>query len=144
MTQQEYMEMYSLVGAAMEVYNQLGRGMEEPIYQEALQRELTLRSIPFEREKQLHIWYKGVKMDKCYFADFYSNGVMVELKSVAMLLPEHRAQLLNYMRISKTYRGLLINFGERSLHCERYLYLPDDDGFVLLNEANYKEFVTSV
>ena len=77
MTQQEYLDIYEIVGAAMEVYNQLGRGMEEAIYQEALQREFQLRSIPFEREKVLSIWYKGIKMDKFYSADFYSNGVMI-------------------------------------------------------------------
>lgn len=144
MTQQEYLDIYEIVGAAMEVYNQLGRGMEEAIYQEALQREFQLRSIPFEREKVLSIWYKGIKMDKFYSADFYSNGVMIELKSVSTLTSEHRAQLFNYMRISKTSRGLLINFGARGLHCERYLYQPEDDDFVLLNESNFKEYITPV
>ena len=144
MTQQEYLDIYEIVGAAMEVYNQLGRGMEEAIYQEALQREFQLRSIPFEREKVLSIWYKGIKMDKFYSADFYSNGVMIELKSVSTLTSEHRAQLFNYMRISKTSRGLLINFGERGLYCERYLYQPEDDDFVLLNESNFKEYITPV
>lgn len=144
MTQQEYLDIYEIVGAAMEVYNQLGRGMEEAIYQEALQREFQLRSIPFEREKVLSIWYKGIKMDKFYSADFCSNGVMIELKSVSTLTSEHRAQLFNYMRISKTSRGLLINFGERGLHCERYLYQPEDDDFVLLNESNFKEYITPV
>ena len=141
MTKKEYLEIYQIIGAAMEVYNQLGRGMEEPIYQEALQRELALRKIPCEREKVLHVWYKGVQMDKTYVADFYCCGVIVELKSVFDLVSGHRAQLMNYMRISKVDRGILINFGEKGLHCERYLYLPEEDDFVLLNEENYLEYI---
>ena len=66
---------------------------------------------------------------------------MVELKSVASLLPEHRAQLFNYMRITGTLRGILVNFGEKSLRAERYLYLPAEDDFVLVNESNYRQFI---
>ena len=106
----------------MEVFNTLGHGMEEPIYQEALSIELTLRNIPFEREKLLHTYYKGQQMQKIYQADFYSNGIMIELKSANKLISEHRAQLFNYMRITKTTQGLLINFGESSLRTERYIY----------------------
>lgn len=80
-------------------------------------------------------------MKKHYFADMYYNGLIIELKSVSTLLSEHRAQLLNYLRISKTNRGLLINFGEKRLHIERYLYLPEKDGFILLNEDNYKQHI---
>ena len=137
----EYLHMYSIIGAAMEVFNQLGHGMEEPIYQEALEIELTLRSIPFEREKLLHTYYKGKQMEKTYQADFYSNGIMIELKSHSRIISEHRAQLFNYMRITKTTKGLLINFGERNLHTERYLYDTQTDDFILLNEQNLHELV---
>lgn len=125
----------------MEVHHVLGRGMEEPIYQEALGIELRQRGIYAEREKPLHLHYKGVEMKKYYVADFVCDGVIVELKSVAGLLPEHRAQLFNYMRITSVERGILINFGEKSLRCERYLYLPDEDDFVLLNECNYIQYI---
>lgn len=142
MTKKEYLHIYALVGAAMEVYNQLGRGMEEPIYQEALQKELILRSIPFEREKPLKMWYKGELMDKTYYADFFSEEVIIELKSVKALSSEHRSQLFNYMRICNVPFGLLINFGERyGVRCERYIYLPEDDDFLLLNEENYKAHI---
>ena len=125
----------------MEVFNHLGHGMDEPIYQEALSIELTIRSIPFEREKLLHTYYKGQQMQKIYQADFYSNGIMIELKSVSKLISEHRAQLFNYMRITKTTQGLLINFGEKSLRTERYIYDTDLDDFILLSEQNLHDYV---
>lgn len=127
----------------MEVHKVLGRGMEEAIYQEALAMELELRGIGAEREKVLTLHYKGRPMKKYYSADFYCKGIMVELKSVSALAPEHRAQLFNYMRITHTMRGILINFGEKSLRAERYLYMPEDDDFVLVNEGNYKLFIDS-
>lgn len=125
----------------MEVFNTLGHGMDEPIYQEALSIELTLRSIPFEREKLFHTYYKGQQLQKYYQADFYSQGVMIELKSVSKLISEHRAQLFNYMRITQTTQGLLINFGEKSLRTERYIYDKDLDDFLLLSEQNLQDHV---
>ena len=89
MTLDEYKDIYNIVGAAMEVYNVLGRGMAEPIYQEALAH----------------------------------------------------AQLFNYMRITQYDRGVLLNFGEKNLHAERFLYLPDEDDFVLLNQNNYMDYI---
>ncbi len=141
MTKEEYLGIYNIVGAAMEVHRELGRGMEEAIYQEALAIELFRAGISAEREKPLHLTYKGQPLKKFYIADFYCDGVIVELKSVASLLPEHRAQLFNYMRITGTLRGILVNFGEKSLRAERYLYLPAEDDFVLVNESNYRQFI---
>ena len=142
MTKQEYMDMYDVVGAAMEVYNTLGRGMAEPIYQEALAMEFETRGMDVEREKMLTLFYKGVQMKKTYFVDFYYKGILIELKSVDDICSDHRAQLFNYMRITGKNRGVLFNFGERGLHTERYLYLPEEDDFVLLNQENYKSFIT--
>ncbi len=126
----------------MEVFNTLGRGMAEAVYQEALAIEFQQRGMKAEREKMLSLSYKGVPMQKTYFADFYYKGILVELKSVEEVSSDHRAQLLNYMRITGKDRGLLFNFGEKSLHTERYLYLPEEDDFVLLNQDNYKSFVS--
>ena len=61
---------YKIVGAAMEVFNQLGHGFLEAVYQEALEIEFNLRGIPFEREKELVVYYKGRKLRKKYVADF--------------------------------------------------------------------------
>lgn len=140
-SREEYLTMYHVVGAIIDVFNELGRGMEEPIYQESLEMELNNRNIPFEREKPLHLKYKGQVLKKTYFADFYSQGIMIELKSVERLCSEHRAQLFNYMRISQTCKGLLVNFGERSLRVERYLYDRDRDDFILLSKSNLNKYV---
>ena len=142
MTKQEYKDIYDAVGAAMEVYNTLGRGMSELIYQEALAMEMSEREMTFEREKQLKLYYKGTLMEKTFYADFVYKDIIVELKSADSICSDHRAQLFNYMRITKKYRGLLLNFGEKKLRAERYLYLPEDDNFILLTQENYMQYIT--
>lgn len=140
-TKSEYIQMYEIVGAAMEVHGEVGRGLEEHIYQEMLAMELDNRNIPYEREKMLHIYYKGKELKKKYFADFYINDVVVELKAVSEICREHRAQLFNYMRITKQKRGILFNFGEDSLHTERYIFQQELNEFVLINKENLHLFV---
>ena len=141
MTRQEYKEIYDVVGAAMEVHATLGRGMAEAIYQEALAVEMKKRDMVVEREKLLRLQYKDVLLEKVYYADLYYHGVIIELKSVDEIISDHRAQLFNYMRITGNFRGILINFGEKKLRAERYLYLPEDDDFVLLSQDNYKDYI---
>ena len=141
MTKQEYLDMYDVVGAAMEVYNQLGRGMAEAIYQEALAVEMKKRGMSAEREKQLRLRYKDVILEKTYYADFFYKGIIVELKSVDEIISDHRAQLFNYMRITHQNRGIIFNFGEKGLYTERYLYLPEYDDFILLNQENCQEYI---
>ena len=103
---------YKIVGAAMEVYNQLGHGFLEAVYQEALEREFKSRGIPYEREKELIIFYKGEPLEQTYKADFICyEDIIVELKAVAMLQDSHRSQVYNYLRSTKNKLGLLINFG---------------------------------
>ena len=142
MTREEYKDMYDVVGAAMEVYNTLGRGMAEAVYQESLEKEFRRRGMEAEREKELRMYYKGELLEKTYFADFYFKGIVVELKSVQEILPDHRAQLFNYLRITQQNRGILFNFGEDSLHTERYLFLPEYDDFILLNQENYRTYIS--
>ena len=141
MTKQQYRDMYNIVGAAMEVYNTLGRGMEEAIYQEALQMELDDRGTESRREVWFDMFYKGKKMKKRYKADFVVNGVIVELKSVSVFSSEHRAQLFNYMRITSQKLGILMNFGVKSFAAERYWYQEESDDFILLKESNYRDYV---
>ncbi len=143
MTRQEYMDMYDAVGVAMEVHNTLGRGLDEHIYQEAFAIEANMRGMDIEREKKLSLAYKGIELQKVFFADFYYKGIIIEFKSVEELASVHRAQLLNYMRISNQDRGILFNFGETNLHSERYLYLPEEDDFVLLTHENYRFYITN-
>ena len=142
MTKQEYIDMYEVVGAAMEVHSVLGHGMAEAIYQEALAVEMKKRGMEAEREKELRLQYKDVILEKTYFADFFYKGIIMELKSVDEILPIHRSQLINYMRITNQHRGILFNFGEESLYAERYLYQPQFDDFILLNHDNYKNYIT--
>ena len=142
MTKQEYKDIYDVVGAAMEVHKTLGRGLFEPVYQEALFMEMKDRGMVAEREKQLYLYYKGTPMEKTYYADFYYKGIIIELKSTDSICSDHRAQLFNYMRITKQQRGILLNFGEKSLRAERYLYLPEEDDFILLSQENYKDYIT--
>ncbi|MCQ2280616.1 MAG: GxxExxY protein [Bacteroidales bacterium] len=114
-------ESFQIIGAAFEVHNVLGSGFLESVYQEALGLELSTRNIPFEREKELNIMYKDKLLKKRFYADFVCfNNIIVELKAVAEILPEHRAQVLNYLKATQKPLGLLINFGESSLKFERY------------------------
>ena len=141
MTKQEYKDIYNVVGAAMEVHKILGRGMAEPIYQEALAIEMAKRGMMVEREKELELSYKDMILNKKYYADFFYQGIIIELKSVAEIVSDHRAQLFNYMRITGQHRGILLNFGEKFLRAERYLYIPEDDDFVLLTQDTYKDYI---
>lgn len=116
-------EGYELVGMAMNVYNEMGGGLLEEIYQQCLEIELSVNSVPFDSKKQLSIFYKDRKLDKLYIPDIFAyDGIILELKSVAKILPEHEAQLLNYMRISKTHVGYIVNFGNtEKLDWKRYV-----------------------
>ena len=105
-------EGYALMAAAFEVHNEIGGGLLEEIYQESFEIELGDRKIPFVAKGELVIFYKGRQLKKRYLPDLYvHDGVIVELKSVSALAPEHEAQILNYRRIAKKRVGYLINFG---------------------------------
>ena len=107
-------EGYKLMGAAFEVYNELGFGLAEEIYQESLEIELESRAIPVRTKQELKCYYKGRELKKRYVPDLLVLECLVtELKSVSQLAPEHEAQLINYMRITKQPVGYLINFGHK-------------------------------
>jgi len=100
-----------IIGAAIEVHRALGPGLLESAYMHCLGRELSLRNLPFEREKALPVSYKGVDLDCGYRIDFIVDSkVIVELKAVEQLHPIHEAQLLTYIRLAACRVGLLINF----------------------------------
>ncbi len=105
-------ESYAINGAAMQVYKTLGIGFLEAVYQEALAIEFTKRGIPFEREKELKIFYDGQQLQTSYRADFVCYGdIIVELKAVAELDDSHRSQVYNYLKATGYKLGLLYNFG---------------------------------
>lgn len=113
-------ESYNIIGAAMEVHNIVGCGFTEPLYQEALERELQLRNIPYVREKTFRVVYKDRELAKEFRADFVCyGGIIVELKAVSDFIDEHFAQVYNYLKASGLQLGLLINFGKTSLKYER-------------------------
>ncbi len=104
-------EGYDVMAAAFEVHNELGVGLLEEIYQESFEIELTKREIPFRAQSALTTFYKGKELKKKYVPDLVIFGsIIVELKAVSALADENRAQLINYLRISKSKVGYLINF----------------------------------
>jgi GxxExxY protein len=103
------------MGAAFEVHSEKQHGFVEPVYQECMEIELRTRSIPFESQKELTLFYHGQRLQQTYIPDLICYGqILVELKAVKDLADEHRAQLLNYLRTSKIKVGLLSNFGQHA------------------------------
>ena len=116
-------EGYKLMGAAFEVYNQLGYGMAEEVYQQSLEIELALCGIPFRSKDELTMFYKGRTLAAHYKPDLIVfGGIVVELKAVAEPISDHEAQLFNYMRIARQAVGYLINFGRKGeLEWKRFI-----------------------
>ncbi|MDD2247809.1 MAG: GxxExxY protein [Proteiniphilum sp.] len=115
-------ECFKIVGACMAVQNELGNAFLESVYQEALAIELTRSSIPFEREKELSIIYKGVELKSYYKADFICyDQIILELKALDALSNDHVSQLMNYLKATGLKVGLLVNFGAPSLQYKRYV-----------------------
>ena len=125
---------YKIIGASMKVHDVLKWGLLEPVYQEALHLELEDRGIDNEREKEIPCYYKHHKLDKKYKMDIVVGDVVVELKSVKEIIPAHRAQLFNYLRLTKRPVGLLINFGNISLQGERYAFIEETNECILLDK----------
>lgn len=125
---------YEIIGAAMEVHKTLGHGLLEAVYSEALHLELCDRNIDNEIEKEVFCYYKNHRMEKSYRLDMVAGDVCVELKSVGELHPTHRAQLFNYLRLTRMPVGLLINFGSRRLEGERYAFVEEENECYLMNK----------
>jgi GxxExxY protein len=105
-------EVYAVVGAAIEVHRELGVGFLEAVYQDAMERELALRGIAFEAQRELVIHYKGQPLGKSYVCDILCFGnVLVELKAMDRLTGREEAQVINYLKSSGLVVGVLINFG---------------------------------
>jgi len=114
-------EAYAIVGAAMEVYNELGPGFAENIYQEAPAMELRERNIPFVEQQPIQIMYKGKPLRQRYIPDFFVyDKIIVEIKAVKQLGLLEQGQILNYLKATGVRLGLLINFGnDYKLNWER-------------------------
>lgn len=107
-------EAYKIVGAAMEVYNQLGTGFLEAVYQEAFALEMEARSIPFHEQPVVPIMYKNHQLKHVYRPDYVAyDKIIVEIKAITFTSGPDEAQLIHYLRATGMRLGLLINFGCR-------------------------------
>ena len=106
-------ECYAIQGAVFEVYREMGCGFLESVYQECLERELRSRNIPFITQPDLRLPYKGELLQQTCKPDLicYSQ-IIVELKAVKAIAPEHIAQVINYLKATGIKLGLLVNFGD--------------------------------
>ena len=113
---------YAIIGAAIEVHRRLGHGFLEPVYQEALAIELIDRDVPFSREVEISIQYKGRPLACGYRADFLCyESIIVELKAIRAITKVEEAQIINYLRATKLRLALLLNFGTPSLQQRRFV-----------------------
>lgn len=111
---------YAIIGAAIEVHRQLGCGFLEPVYQEALAMEFDLERLPYNREVELPVFYKGKQLATSYRVDLICYGsLIVELEALAKLSGVEEAQVLNYMKAGGFATGLLLNFGAKTLEHRR-------------------------
>ena len=105
-------DVFQIQGAIFEVNREMGAGFLEAVYQECLGLEFKARNIPFTASPPLSLTYKGTPLRQAYVPDFVCFGrIIVELKAVRELSPEHRAQVLNYLKATGLRLGLLVNFG---------------------------------
>jgi len=105
-------ECYKLIGGCFEVYEEKGGGFRESVFQECLELEFGIQGIPFDRQRDLRLEYKGHLLKQGFVADFVCyDKIIVELKAVSNLTDEHRAQVLNYLNATGYRLALLVNFG---------------------------------
>ncbi len=116
-----------IIGCAMKVHSFLGNGFQEVIYQRALEIEMTLEGLQFEREKEMPVMYKGYNIGTRRVDFFVEEKIMVELKALIQLEDVHLAQGKNYLEAYNMEVGLLINFGAKSLEFKRLFNRPNND-----------------
>ena len=115
-------ESYQIIGACMEVHNELGKGFSEIVYGDALEIEFKRNNIPYSREKRYPIHYKNILLPHQYIADFVIHDkIILEIKAIKELTSSNLKQTLNYLAASKLRLGLLVNFGEDSLMYKRVI-----------------------
>ena len=113
-------ESYQIIGLCMEVHNNLGPGFLEIVYKDALEYEFRKAGIPFEREKEYIVNYKGIVLPHKFFADFVVfDQIILEVKAVSAIAEEFVALAINYLKVSGNTLALIANFGEIKLHYKR-------------------------
>ena len=120
-------EGYEVMGAAFEVYNTLGCGFLEEVYQRSLEIEFGRRDISYQAQQGLALYYKDVLLNKHYIPDLVAyNSIIIELKAVRDLTADHVAQIINYLKAGKMSVGYLINFGRHDkLEWKRVVFTPE-------------------
>lgn len=114
---------YNLIGICMEIHRTLGMGFKENVYKDALEVEFRDNQIPFVREKQFKIEYKGRILAHRYYADFIVyDGIVLEVKSASFIVDSFIAQTINYLKASELKLGIIANFGEKSFTYKRIVF----------------------
>ncbi|MFV8353189.1 GxxExxY protein [Flavobacterium sp. XS2P14] len=115
-------ENYEIVGLCMEVHRILGPGLLEIVYKDALEIEFKNHNIPYKREKEYNVEYKGIILPHKFYADFVVyNDIILEVKSIKEISNDHLAQTLNYMKLADTPIGIIANFQNKSLVHKRLI-----------------------
>lgn len=116
-------EAYSIIGLCMEVHNNLGSGFLEIVYKDALEIELKNAGIPYTREKEYKVNYKGIFLPHKFYADFVVfDNIILEIKHTSDIVDSHIAQSINYLKVSGNKLALIVNFGEKKLYYKRILF----------------------
>jgi len=116
-------ESYKIIGKCFEVYNNLGFGFLEIVYKDALEYEFKKAGIPYEREKEYTVNYKGIILPHKFYADFVVfDKIILEIKAVSTIHDKFLAQALNYLKVSNNSLALLVNFGEEELNFKRIVW----------------------
>jgi len=115
-------ESYKIVGICMDVHNNLGAGFLEIVYKDALELEFRNFKIPYQREKEYLVNYKGKILKHKFYADFVIyDKIILEIKAVSGIADEFIAQALNYLKVSDNKLALIVNFGELKLNSRRVI-----------------------
>jgi GxxExxY protein len=113
-------ESFQILGILFDVHNNLGGGFSEIVYKDALEYEFKILNIPFEREKEYAVQYKGIILNHKFYADFVLyDKIILELKSCKKIDSKHIAQCINYLKVSSNNLAILANFNSKSLEYKR-------------------------
>ncbi len=120
-----YDKSYNITGAIFKVSHNMGPGLLEAVYKKTLAYELKQRGFIVECEKKINVFYKGIDLGMQYYADIVvDDSIIIELKSVKSLDDAHRAQILNYLKLTNMEFGILVNFYPARAEIERYANTP--------------------
>jgi GxxExxY protein len=113
-------ESFKIIGICMEVHRELKMGFSEIVYKDALEIEFRKLGIPYQREKEFQVFYKGQPLNRAFYVDFFMfDKIVLEVKAKTGIIEEHEIQTLNYVATSKSKLGIIANFGAKSFQQKR-------------------------